>query len=264
MDETAFDRAELTQPMPAGGADGARDRSPSAPGTRTRQDRRDRWLEQAVREHLAHDDRYRGAAVEVTFDGGVAQVTGRMDSAGDLIALRELIGRLGGVHGVWDRVRVGGGPRPRILDLGCGPAPQHPGNVGVDLHRTPAVHVVADLSRGLPFADAVVDRIYAVHVLEHLPDYLPLLAECHRVLRPDGVLHVMAPWWRHVNAVADPTHLRFFDVQTIKGICGQARPGRRWFPELVSCDGACVLADLRPLRPGDAEPAPEWLARFFD
>lgn len=245
---------------PAAHPDGPR----PAPLRPSRQDRRDRFLERAVAETLACDDRVRGLAVEVRFDAGVAHLTGRVERPGQLVVLRELIGRLAGVHAVWDHVRVAERAEPRTLDLGCGSTPQRPGNAGIDRYRTPAVHVVADLARGLPVADASVDRVYTVHVLEHLTDYLGLLAECHRVLRPDGVLHVLAPWWRHVNAVADPTHLRFFDVQTIKGICQQAPAGRRWFPELVSCDGATVFADLRPLGPQDADPGPEQLARFFD
>jgi hypothetical protein len=34
----------------------------------------------------------------------------------------------------------------------------------------------------------------------------------------------LSPWWKHVNAVADPTHLRLLDTQTVKGICSS--PGR--------------------------------------
>ncbi|HET9657395.1 MAG TPA: methyltransferase domain-containing protein [Kineosporiaceae bacterium] len=229
----------------------------------TRADRRDRELERTFADLLEHDDRLAGG-LRARFDAGVAHLTGRVGCPAELVTARELIGRLAGVHGVWDLVRVGDRPPPRALDLGCGAVRQHPGNAGIDRRRTTAVHVVADLARGIPVADAAVDRVYAVHVLEHLPDYLPLLAECHRVLRPDGVLHLLSPWWRHVNAVADPTHLRFFDVQTIKGICAQAPGGRRWFPELASCDGATVFADLRPLGPGDPDPDPHWLARFFD
>jgi SAM-dependent methyltransferase len=101
-------------------------------------------------------------------------------------------------------------------------------------------------------------------VLEHLPDFLPLVDECHRVLCPGGVLHVLAPWWRHVNAVADPTHLRLFDVQTIKGLCARTGSPLRWYPLHVGCDGATVLADLTPLPPASPAPTAQHLARFFD
>ncbi len=100
-------------------------------------------------------------------------------------------------------------------------------------------------------------------MLEHLPDYLPLVDECHRVLRPTGTLHLMSPWWGHVNAVADPTHVRLFDVQTIKGIC--ARPGApRWWPLHAAWDGGSVFADLSPLPPDAEAPDPTELARFVD
>ena len=176
--------------------------------------------------------------------------------------MRRLIGRFAGVHAVWDRVRVAD-REPVVLDLGCGDTTQYDTNIGVDRRPAKAVAVIADLRDGLPFGDASVDRIFTVHVLEHLPDYLPLLDECHRILRPDGILHLMAPWWRHVNAVADPTHVRFFDVQTIKGICTRPDGASRWYPLHASCDGASVLADLAPASGDSREIDDQAMSRFF-
>lgn len=228
-----------------------------------RQRLHDRYLAAAATDLLAHDRRLQGLAVEVRFDGGVAHVTGDVDDHDQLRRFREAIGRLDGVHAVWDRVRVGG-RQPVILDIGCGETLQYPGNIGLDLRASKAVMAVTDLSRGLPVADGAVDRIFAVHVLEHLTDYLQLVDECHRALRPAGVLHVLSPWWRHVNAVADPTHLRLFDLQTVKGICLRPAPSRRWHPLHASCDGATVFADLTPLGSTDPDPDGEHLARFFN
>ena len=125
--------------------------------------------------------------------------------------------------------------------------------------------MVADVSAGLPFRTGSADRVFAVHVLEHLPDYLPLLAEIRRVLRPGGLLHVLAPWWGHVNAVADPTHVRLVDVQTIKNICRMAS----YRALHAGCDGATVFADLQPVGdrhgpPWDAEREAVHASRFFD
>jgi len=237
---------------------------PSRPPSADRLALRDRFLTEAARDLLAHDRRLAGLEVEVTFDGGVAHVRGEVADERPLMLLRELLGRLDGVHAVWDWVRVAGRP-PVVLDLGCGEVKQDPAHIGVDLRPTKAVDVVADVSAGLPFRTGSADRVFAVHVLEHLPDYLPLLAEIRRVLRPGGLLHVLAPWWRHVNAVADPTHVRLIDVQTIKNICRMAS-----FRALhAGCDGATVFADLQPVgdRHGPAWDA-EWeavhLSRFFD
>jgi SAM-dependent methyltransferase len=223
----------------------------------------DKYLDGTVRELLRHDHRTAGLPVEVRFDQGVAHVTGELDSRDELNLVRQLVGRLAGVHAVWDRVRVGG-REPVVLDLGCGDTTQYETNIGVDRRPAKAVAVIADLRAELPFAEGSADRVFAVHVLEHLPDYLPLLDECHRVLRPDGVLHVMAPWWRHVNSVADPTHLRLFDVQTVKGICGRPDGAPRWYPLHVSCDGASVFADLAPVNGDRREVDDLVMSRFFD
>ncbi|TDC39464.1 methyltransferase domain-containing protein, partial [Micromonospora sp. KC213] len=199
----------------------------------------DAWADQA-----RHDERLRGLAVEVRFDRGVAHLTGEVTESAQLNLIRELVGRLAGVFGVWDRVRVAGRD-PVVVDLGCGGQKQYPSNLGLDIFPAPGVDAVADLSRSLPLATDSVDRLFAVHILEHLIDFLPLVDECHRVLRPGGILHVMSPWWGHVNAVADPTHVRLLDVQTVKGICGQRPPGTpRWYPLHAGCDGASIFADL--------------------
>jgi SAM-dependent methyltransferase len=222
----------------------------------------DSYLDTAVRDMLQHDQRTAGLQVDVRFDQGVAHLTGDLDSHHELLLVRHLIGRFDGVHGVWDRVRVAG-REPVVLDLGCGDTTQYHTNIGVDRRPAKAVAVIADLSQALPFADSSADRVFTVHVLEHLLDYLPLLDECHRVLRPDGVLHLMAPWWRHVNAVADPTHLRFFDMQTVKGICSRPDGAPQWSPLHVSCDGASVLADLAPVNGDRREVDDPATSRFF-
>jgi len=233
--------------------------SPSATRLRAVDD----FLAEVYADLVKHDDRLRDTAVEVRFDRGVAHLTGDVADAAELNLVRQLVGRLDGVFAVWSRVRVGG-RAPVVLDLGCGPAKQYPDNLGFDLRSAPGVHAQAELAWSLPVADDAVDVIFTVHILEHLIDFLTLVDECHRILRPGGVLHVMSPWWGHVNAVADPTHVRLLDVQTIKGIC-QRPPGTpRWYPLHAGCDGASIFADLTPLGVDDPDPPASHLARFFD
>jgi SAM-dependent methyltransferase len=224
---------------------------------------RDQFLDQAVAELVKHDERVRGLDIDVRFDRGVAHLTGEVARTEELDLLRSLIGRLDGVLAVWDRVSVGG-REPVILDVGCGGQKQYPGNVGVDLLATDEVSVLADVSGGLPFADDSADRVFLVHILEHLVDFLPLVDEVHRVLRPGGIAYVLSPWWRYVNAVADPTHVRLLDVQTLKGICSRPGSARRWYPLHASCDGATIFGELRPIKGGDEAPNEVQLARFFD
>jgi SAM-dependent methyltransferase len=225
--------------------------------------RHDEFLTRSVREMFRYDERIRELDLEVRFDGGVAHMTGAVGRFADLILARSLIGQLAGVFAVWDQVSVGG-RAPVILDVGCGGQKQYPSNIGVDIRAASGVSVLADAAGGLPFGDRSVDRVFLVHVLEHLADFLPLVDDVHRVLRPEGIAFVMSPWWRHVNAVADPTHLRLIDVQTIKGICRGTGSDRRWYPLHAGCDGASVFADLRPAGPHTEEPDEPHLARFFD
>jgi SAM-dependent methyltransferase len=235
----------------------------AAPLSSSRLAARDGYLAEATSDMFAHDDRLRGLAVTVRFDGGIAHLAGDVDDSKEVLLVRRLVGRLSGVLGVWSRVRVAGRP-PVVLDLGSGDTKQYPDNIGVDRRPAHGVDVRADLSRGLPFADGSVNTIFAVHVLEHLLDYLPLIDECHRVLRPDGTLHILSPWWRYVNAVADPTHVRLLDVQTIKGICDRPGSRRRWYPLHAACDGATVFGDRTPLAEHDPGPDEAYLSRFFD
>jgi predicted SAM-dependent methyltransferase len=120
------------------------------------------------------------------------------------------------------------------LNLGSGPRVV-PGWVAIDrspsiaLHRVPLLRaalrragvlaegqlapwpkevVRRDLRAPLPYPAASADAIYSSHTLEHL--YLDearrVLAECHRVLRPGGVLRLALPDARAFAAalLADP------------------------------------------------------------
>jgi predicted SAM-dependent methyltransferase len=78
------------------------------------------------------------------------------------------------------------------LHIGCGQQ-SLPGWINIDNQGLPGVDQVLDVRRGLPFSG--VATIYAEHFLEHLAldDGLPFLAECRRVLLPDGVLRLSTP-----------------------------------------------------------------------
>jgi SAM-dependent methyltransferase len=128
--------------------------------------------------------------------------------------------------------------RPVIrLNLGCGDDIQ-PGYVNHDFSRhRPEVDVVHDL-RVLPWpwADDSAETIRLIDVLEHLPDVVPIIDECWRVLRPGGVLHLRAPHYQSENAWLDPTHRRafhrdsfdYFDPETEWGRKYGFYTGRKW------------------------------------
>jgi SAM-dependent methyltransferase len=52
-----------------------------------------------------------------------------------------------------------------------------------------------DVRRPLPYPDEYADLIFMSHLLEHLPreEALAFLRECHRILKPDGVIRIATP-----------------------------------------------------------------------
>jgi len=79
-----------------------------------------------------------------------------------------------------------------LLNLGCG-ADSHPAFVNIDLIARPGV-IGHDLRLGVPFPDATFDLVYHSTMLSTMraADALAFMRECHRVLKPGGVLRVVA------------------------------------------------------------------------
>ena len=224
---------------------------------------RDQALLKDVREVI--EDRVPAATgLPLDVRGGVAHIGGRVADRKTLSRLHCVVARVRGVHAVWAVVQVQGEPPLRILDVGCGGRKQVERAIGIDRHPHPGVDVVADLERTMPIADQSIDHVFAVHFLEHVHNLLPLLNELHRVLRPQGVLHVMVPSHAHVNALADPTHVRFFHQQTFKFFCRPAPGLRIFYPLGISASADNIYADLQPVGEHQAPPGEEDLARFFD
>lgn len=85
-------------------------------------------------------------------------------------------------------------PDPLLVNLGCGHA-WHAAWRNFDLAPAhPSIEPV-DLTAPLPLADNSADAVYHAHVLEHLSrvDAARLLRECHRILKPGGILRVVVP-----------------------------------------------------------------------
>jgi SAM-dependent methyltransferase len=211
---------------------------------------------------LANDRRTEHLDLSVTACRAVLHVTGDVASDEERELVRRLLRRVGGVRAAWDLVTVG--DRELVVaDVGCGATKQVDGAIGIDVVPLPGVDVVATVDERLPFADNSFDHVFAVHVLEHVDDMVRAMAELHRVLRPTGLLHVLAPWWRHVNAAGDPTHRHPVDVQTIAYFCREGPTTPTWRPLIALQDEATVYADLAPVIEGDPPPEDRELARFF-
>jgi len=123
------------------------------------------------------------------------------------------------------------------LNLGCGDNIVY-GYVNHDATRhRPEIDVAHDL-RDLPWpwADDSAEEILLLDVLEHLPDVVPIIDECWRVLKPGGALHISVPYYEAEHAWLDPTHRRafhldsfdFFDPHTRWGATYPFYTQRKW------------------------------------
>lgn len=131
----------------------------------------------------------------------------------------------------------------RWLDLGCGQGElldeaRRRGlcGMGLDVSRdnaratrkSGAASLVADLNRGLPFADASLAGATLVEVIEHIIQAETLVAELHRVIQPGGWLVVTTPnvvhWTYRLRALTghppkqEGYHYRFFTKPLLKKV----------------------------------------------
>ncbi len=122
-----------------------------------------------------------------------------------------------------------------------------PGWVNVDKHAAPGVNEQVNLfrfpwvrsSNGNPWNDDTFDYIWAAHLIEHIPHQVsaaaglpgPLaaryktlteeldgffcfFAECWRLLKPDGQMHIRFPYATNYASLNDPTHTRYLTPGT--------------------------------------------------
>jgi SAM-dependent methyltransferase len=105
----------------------------------------------------------------------------------------------------------------KILDIGCGKHKAVPEAIGLDVVKLEGVDVVHDLNKfPYPFKAASFDEIYAFMVLEHVEDLVKVMQELHRILKPEGLLHVKVPYYLSTAAFQDPTHKNFFTEKTFQ------------------------------------------------
>jgi glycosyltransferase involved in cell wall biosynthesis len=106
---------------------------------------------------------------------------------------------------------------PRRLNLGCGPDIRQ-GYVNFDIHPLPGVDIAAPVDPfypRLPFADGEFDEVIAFHVLEHVANKAAIIEELGRIARNNALVKIKLPDRHHSDAFVDPTHLSFWEVDTI-------------------------------------------------
>jgi len=84
--------------------------------------------------------------------------------------------------------------KPMLLNLGCGHR-HHQDWINIDVQSTGPGVRAHSLYAGIPFPDEAIDVVYHSHVLEHFPKrFTPIfLKDCHRVLKPGGIIRVIVP-----------------------------------------------------------------------
>ncbi len=110
------------------------------------------------------------------------------------------------------------------LNIGAGQT-YIPGFINIDI--SDKADVTLDLGVDmLPFEDDSVDLVFTYHTLEHIPDYLFVLSEIHRVLKHGGRVLVGLPYVTLTEYhLVNPYHLHnfneysfeFFEPRNLKG-----------------------------------------------
>ena len=124
--------------------------------------------------------------------------------------------------------------RAARLNLGGGRR-KLPGFYNLDRVALPSVDILADLNEPLSaLPDNCVAEIVSRHVLEHVSRFMELMAEIHRVARPDGRIEIVVPHFSNPYGYSDPTHVRFFGLYTFYYFCDESEQPRRKVPNFYS------------------------------
>ena len=83
---------------------------------------------------------------------------------------------------------------PRKLQLGAGSS-SLPGWLCTDLAPSSDAVVFLDATKPFPFESGVLDYIFSEHFIEHISWHAGkfMLMECHRVLKPGGIVRIATP-----------------------------------------------------------------------
>ena len=108
----------------------------------------------------------------------------------------------------------------RKLNLGCG-FDHREGWVNADNFSKCRPDVLMDVETPpWPFKDNEFDHILMKHVLEHVGadfnGFKQVMKELYRVAKPDGLIEIQVPHFRHDTFWSDPTHVRGFTLLTFE------------------------------------------------
>ena len=96
------------------------------------------------------------------------------------------------------------------LHLACGKDIKR-GYINVDIVKLPGIDFQMDITKvPYPFRDNSMDVVEAHCIFEHLLDYVSIVREVYRILRPGGKFRITVPHFSSPGVFTDPTHYRGF------------------------------------------------------
>ena len=109
-------------------------------------------------------------------------------------------------------------------DLGCGNIHQKDYK-GIDILESVNPDLVYDLEK-YPWTFAKsgsVDHLACSHYLEHTRDFYKFFDECYRILKPNGRIFIIAPYYTSCKAIQDNNHQRLLCEQSFVYLSKEAR-----------------------------------------
>jgi predicted SAM-dependent methyltransferase len=137
------------------------------------------------------------------------------------------------------------------LNLGSGNDYKE-GYVNIDISKTVKPDIVLDISNEpLPFEDDSCEIIEAIDFFEHILYPIPVLNECWRVLKKNGLIIIEVPMAGTNDFYKDPTHVRPFVPETFKYFADYADSYKAinckpWIIAAISNTDNRIFVQMRP------------------
>jgi len=104
------------------------------------------------------------------------------------------------------------------LNLGCGKN-YRDGWINLDYNTAYKTDIIWDINKfPYPFKKEEFDYVYCSHILEHVNNIFKTLNEIERILKKEGILHIIVPHFSNGNGYNDLSHKRFFGWFTFSQI----------------------------------------------
>jgi SAM-dependent methyltransferase len=85
----------------------------------------------------------------------------------------------------------------------------------IDFNKAIKPNILHDLTKyPYPIKSHSFDKIYASHIIEHLPNTVRTMEEFYRILRSNGTLIIRVPHFSSRSSWIDPTHYRCFSFSS--------------------------------------------------